>query len=144
MATTAASLYALGKAHFCSYSLFSKILQSWRLSASVIGRLSVRYDLYTSSSASQGTVITSFSRGSSDWRSRKVKFCVNLPNSQKFRGPTESGRSQGSQQKIIRFVKNQLHILMQSQTRKSCLYWYKFIDYTVANETLEQGRNASQ
>ena len=25
---------------------------------------------------------------------------------------------------------------MQSQTRKNCLYWYKFIDYTVANELL--------
>ena len=30
-----------------------QILQSWRLSASVIGRLWVRYDLHTSSSASQ-------------------------------------------------------------------------------------------
>ena len=25
---------------------------------------------------------------------------------------------------------------MQSQTRKNCLYWYKFIDHTVANELL--------
>ena len=52
---------------------------------------------------------------------------------------------------------------MQSQTRKNCLYWYKFTDYTVAiiqlqyytvtiiiiqlqlpDETFEQGRNASQ
>ena len=39
---------------------------------------------------------------------------------------------------IIRFVKNQLHILMQSQTRKNCLYWYKFIDYAVANELLRR------
>ena len=27
----------------------------------------------------------------------KIKFRENLPNSQKFRGPTQSGRSQGSQ-----------------------------------------------
>ena len=27
---------------------------------------------------------------------------------------------------------------MQSQTRKNCLYWYKFIDYTVANELLRR------
>ena len=39
---------------------------------------------------------------------------------------------------IIRFVKNQLHILMQSQTRKNCLHWYKSIDHTVANELLRR------
>ena len=27
---------------------------------------------------------------------------------------------------------------MQSQTRKNCLYWYKFINYTVANELLRR------
>ena len=27
---------------------------------------------------------------------------------------------------------------MQSQTQKNCLYWYKFIDYTVANELLRR------
>ena len=27
----------------------------------------------------------------------RIKFRENLPNSQKFRGPTQSGRSQGSQ-----------------------------------------------
>ena len=27
---------------------------------------------------------------------------------------------------------------MQSRTRKNCLYWYKFIDYTVANELLRR------
>ena len=63
----------------------------------------------------------------------QIKLRENLPNSQNFRGPTQSGRSQGCQQKIIRFVKNQLHILMQSQTRKNCPHWSKHIDYTVAN-----------
>ena len=28
---------------------------------------------------------------------KEIKFRENLPNSQKFRGPTQSGRSQGSQ-----------------------------------------------
>ena len=27
---------------------------------------------------------------------------------------------------------------MQSQTRKKCLYWYKYIDYTVAIELLRR------
>ena len=27
---------------------------------------------------------------------------------------------------------------MQSQTQKNCLYWYKFIDYIVANELLQR------
>ena len=27
---------------------------------------------------------------------------------------------------------------MQSKTRKNCLYWYKFIDYTVAIELLRR------
>ena len=27
---------------------------------------------------------------------------------------------------------------MQSQTRKKCLYWYKSIDYTIANELLRR------
>ena len=27
---------------------------------------------------------------------------------------------------------------MQSQTQKNCLYWYKFIDYTVAIELLRR------
>ena len=39
---------------------------------------------------------------------------------------------------IIKFVKNQLHNLMQSQTRKNCLHWYKSIDHTVANELLRR------
>ena len=76
--------------------------------------------------------IWGFSKG---WCSQtKIKFREKLPNSQKFRGPTQSGRSQGNQRWIIRFVKNQLHILMQSQTRKNCLHWYKSKDHTVANE----------
>ena len=39
---------------------------------------------------------------------------------------------------IIKFVKNQLHNLMQSQTRKNCLHRYKSIDHTVANELLRR------
>ena len=57
-----------------------------------------------------------------------LKFRENLPNSQKFRGPAQSGRSQGSQQKIIRFVKNQLHILMQSHTQNQYIQFFRVCD----------------
>ena len=49
-------------------------------SVSILGRVKTK---------TMKTVIHSFPAG--------IKFRENLPNSQKFRGPTQSGRSQGSQ-----------------------------------------------
>ena len=45
--------------------------------------------------------------------------------------------------KLSGLSKNQLHILMQSQTRKNCLHWYKSMDlytelYTKKLSTLVQ------